>query len=422
MANVISSFLVGVGFDYDQKGADEIGSGIDRVKSKALQLGAVVAGSFGIKALTADFAQSRDQLGKFAEVFGVGAEDVQAFGNALASEGGTLESFMSQLQGIERLRAGLIVGDAGFIAQAGRAGIDTTGIEAATTATEAYLALADQFAGLSQQQRLNAASALGLDEASIRLLSKGRTEVEEIVERFRKIRPVTDEMTDATARFNRQWLELTQNTGGFADQVSVPLIREINDITASMNSWIGANRNLINSNINDFLEPFEGNLVAIATAATLLGAGGALGVLSGMARFIPLIGVGLASVASGAAAVTAVGAAAAGGVAVGTLINEQLSEDTKVDIGRGVAQILALFGSDRAQEALDVEFRAGGFSEGFSAIPGTAERIQRQDAARMQNINVTLQLDGQMLDNRTIRVVDGMAQTAIDDLASSTGG
>ena len=422
MANVISSFLVGVGFDYDTKGAEEIGSGIDRVKSKALQLGAVVAGSFGIKTLTADFAQSRDQLGKFAEVFGVGAEDVQAFGNALASEGGTLESFMSQLQGIERLRAGLIVGDAGFIAQAGRAGIDTTGIEAATTATEAYLALANQFAGLSQQQRLNAAGALGLDEASIRLLSKGRTEVEEIVERFRRIRPVTDEMTDATARFNRQWLELTQNTGGFADQVSVPLIREINDITASMNSWIGANRELISSNINEFLDPLEGNLVAIATAATLLGAGGALGVLSGMARFIPLIGAGLASVAAGAAAVTAVGAAAAGGVAIGTLINEQLSEDTQVDIGRGIAQIMALFGSDRAQEALDVEFRAGGFSEGFRAIPGTAERLQRQGAPQAQNINVTLQLDGQMLDNRTIRVVDGMAQTAIDDLASSTGG
>ena len=62
MSKVISSILVGLGFDYDKKGAQEIESGIGSIKSKALQLGAVVAGGFGLKSLTADFASSRDML------------------------------------------------------------------------------------------------------------------------------------------------------------------------------------------------------------------------------------------------------------------------------------------------------------------------------------------------------------------------
>ena len=73
MSNVISSFLVGIGFDYDKKSAKQIEGGIDTIKSKALQLGAVVAGGFGLKSLTADFASSADMLGKFSQVFGVNA-------------------------------------------------------------------------------------------------------------------------------------------------------------------------------------------------------------------------------------------------------------------------------------------------------------------------------------------------------------
>ena len=101
MAKVISSLLVGLGFDVDQKGAKEFEGSIDSVKSKALQLGSVVAGGFGLKALTADFASSRDMLGKFADTFGVLPNDVMAFGNALATEQGSLEGFMSQLENLE---------------------------------------------------------------------------------------------------------------------------------------------------------------------------------------------------------------------------------------------------------------------------------------------------------------------------------
>ena len=185
MSNVISSFLVGIGFDYDKKSAKQIEGGIDTIKSKALQLGAVVAGGFGLKSLTSDFASSADMLGKFSQVFGVNANEIQAFGNALATEGGTLESFMNQIESIERARARIRVGDVGFFAPAGKAGLDPNVIANANNATDAYLALADSFRSMNNQQRINAAEALGLDESSIRLLSQGRDAVEGLVSKYR---------------------------------------------------------------------------------------------------------------------------------------------------------------------------------------------------------------------------------------------
>lgn len=379
MPNVISSFLVGVGFDYDKKGADEIGSGIDGIKSKALQLGAVVAGAFGIKALTVDFAQGRDELGKFADVFGGTATDIQAIGTALATEGGSLESFMGQLENLERLRAGLLVGDAGFIAQAGKAGIDTTGLIEATTSIEAFLDLADQFAGMTRQERLNAASALGLDRASILLLSKGREEVETIVSKFRDIRPVTDEMTESAAEFNRQWIELNENAQGFADILSAKILPIVNDVGENINNWFGDERSGIRkfiSNVADLL------LISQDPAA--------LSEKTGIPEFL--------------------------------LLSPDKQLDRFIDRGEELGTPLGGATFDAVQAIKEFFSTSDGPVGGIQFDRPAAVPPMSQSQPTQQNINLTLQLDGQVLDKRTVRVVDGMAQTAIDDLTSSTGG
>lgn len=244
MAKTISNLLVGIGFDLDKKSTDNVSSGIDSIKSKALKLGSIVAGAFGIKALTADFADAKDDLGKFAEVFGSTADNINAFGAALRLEGGTLQGFMSQLANLEKFRAGLAVGDAGFIAAAGRAGLDTQALIEAKNATEGYLTLANQFQRMTRQQRINAADALGLDEASIRLLSKGRKGIEKVVEQQRRLRPITLDMTEEAAKFNDNTQMLLDNMGAVADKFSLILMPSINEALESVNEWFDKNRDL----------------------------------------------------------------------------------------------------------------------------------------------------------------------------------
>jgi hypothetical protein len=396
MSNVISSFLVGIGFDYDKKSAKQIESGIDTIKSKALQLGAVVAGGFGIKSLTSDFAANADMLGKFAQVFGVNASEIQAFGNALATEGGSLESFMGQIESLERARARIRVGDVGFFAPAGKAGLDPNVIAKANSATEAYLGLADAFRGMNTQQRINAAEALGLDEASIRLLSQGRDAVEGLVSKYQTIRPLTGDMTGDAAEFNRQWVEAKANVSGFADAISRELLPVINDITKSVNSWFNDER----------MSKIE--TIAGLTRATL---GGGTPEQNAKSTGLPdwLFTTDLTST----------------GEALGLpkWMTQPIGDFDIFNKGTAYDEPSMYFNEPTRQ--VDSIIPTGQFmapNPYYNEPSSRQSPPSSQQSTTNQRIDVSLNLDGQVIDRKVIKVVNGMTQTAIEDITSNTGG
>lgn len=79
MASVLSSFLVGIGWDTQDfdKGTKNIERSLGGVKTTALQVGAALTGAFGAKALTVDFAKRTDTISQFSAALGVAASDVQ---------------------------------------------------------------------------------------------------------------------------------------------------------------------------------------------------------------------------------------------------------------------------------------------------------------------------------------------------------
>lgn len=401
MSNVISSFLVGIGFDFDRESAQQIESGIDSIKSKALQLGSVVAGAFGLRELTFGFAQSADTLGKFGQTFGVSANDVQAFGNALATQGGSLEGFMSQIESLERARARIRVGDVGFFAPAGKAGIDPNAIANANSATEAYLGLADSFARMNVQERINAAEALGLDEASIRLLSQGRDAVEGLVSKYRSIRPLTGDMTSEAAEFTKQWVEAKANVGSFADAISKELLPVINDITKSVNSWFNDER----------LSKIEA--LAGLTRAAL---GGGTAEQNAQSTGLPswlfttdLNGTGKALGLPSWLTTPVTGNDAIDWFKGWDIFNKGTLYETTNPYMQQI--------EEPAPEWLYRQTPASPLMPEDQPPP-----MSQRSSSSTQNINVSLNLDGAVIDRRVVRVVDGMAQTAMDDISSSTRG
>lgn len=261
----IKNLLVGIGFDVDKESMGKANGSIALIGKRALAMGGLLAGAFGASTKAAsDFAETVDPIAKFAEIMGLLPGDVQAMGNALRTEGGTLDGMISQLRSIEELRAGLLTGDAGWLEAAGKAGINQDSIIEATNAIEAYIALADQFADMSQDDRLNASKALGLDDASIRLLSQGEKHVRDMRDHFKEIRPITKEMAENAKKQNDEWLELTQNLGGFYDRVANEITGATSDALESMNDWIDKNRSgikgFIDSEMNSW--KFIGDLLS----------------------------------------------------------------------------------------------------------------------------------------------------------------
>ena len=390
MANTISNFLIGVGFQYDTQGAQEIESGIDKIGKKALQAGAVLAGAFGIKKLTSNFADAKDSLNTFATSIGETADNVFAVGNAFESQGGQIDVFMGQLESLEKLRAGFATGvSASQLAELERANIDTKPIIEATTATQAYIALANQFAAMNQQQRLNAASVLGFDAVSIKLLSQGEDTVLSLVEKFRNIRPITEDMTDNAREFNEEVHEASQNVGSLADAFANQLLPVLSDVLALFNEIFDEDRNKVIK------------LVKVAAeVATGTGDPKKISNETGLPEFF-VKDVGLFNDDPEA--------------------NTLLNDIKNSKLVQGALEIIAFeLNGDVAADSLAPQV-SHGVSEQIKAssvAPQAPQAPQQSD----QNITVNMNLDGNVIDSRTIKVLNGQAQVAIDDLQSSTGG
>jgi hypothetical protein len=360
---------------------------------------------------------------RFADIYSVSAEGVRALGSALEESGGSLEGAMSTLSGLERLRAALLTGDANIFASMGIAQGDAAAIIDAKDALQAYKLVADQMSMATPQQRINIANAAGLSEADMTLMNKGSGEISRLISKYSEIRPLTSQMARDAREFNNQLTEAKATLFSISDQVSEDVLPFFTNNLKALNELIAKNKGFVNEN------------ASMATGvATVAGATG----LAGAAYAITQAGLVAAATAAATAAVTAVAmtAAAAAGYAAGTLISQNLSPETNTDIGRGITQIMALFGDEPSQKLLQAEGYnpqasrvpviptlnydqppgSPSFMTGLNSIPSRSKSVQPQ------NINVTLELDGTVIDRKIIKVVDGMAQTAIDDVASSNGG
>lgn len=383
MASTLTNFLIGIGLSTDEfeRGEKRVVSGIGSMRSQILQLGAVAGSAFGLNALTMGFANATDEVGKFTQVFGGTVEDIRAFGQALEQEGGSLDSFMSQIENLERMRAMTPAQIGGLFQEAGIRGVDPSVILNAESATDAYLELANVLERLPRQQRLPVADVFGLDEASIRLLSRGRDEVEELIDRQREIRPLTEQMTEAAAEYNRQWRELKNNIAGVADEVSMKLVPAMSDAFSFGNEFFNLWR--------------EGLTLGEIGAET--GAGGRL---SAEATF----GAGAAWMDQ----------------PIGELISDATQDNPWL----------------RALIPAGLQFDAGNLFSGDSGAMPTfsdsrteniaRDMLERQRAASQPqvtvNADIIVEMDGQQFDARIKTINEQTYTEALDEITTSTGG
>lgn len=423
MAEVINSFLVGIGYQYDGKGEKDVTSGLDGIKSKALQMGAVLgAGAAAAGFLATNFAESTDDLGKFAQFLDLSANNVNGLGLAVKENGGSLEGLKGQLIGLEKIRAEGLTGKFGFYENAALAGINAGAVTGAKNSLEAYLALGDQVRNMNSRQRQNAASVLGLDQASMLLLMKGTNGARELMERYQKISPITEEMTGKSAEYNDQLLLLTTNISGFSNKIANSFLGPMTEAVAGMNEWVDVNREFINTNIEDTIDGVSESMVGLASAGAVITGGGLLMGLASMSKSIPLIGAGLAAVAGAAGTLALLSGAAAAGYYTGGVIYDNLDNDSKNWIVDNIAQLEALFGDERAlnylrynnpQYAAEVD----GIHNVFSGEP-----LSRTNTRRVQPIIVNNIMDGKVFERKIMDVNERQNEQTFEELKSPSDG
>ena len=424
MSSVLTSFLVGIGWDtsgFDQ-GTKHIESSMGSVKSSVLQTAASIGTLTALTGAGLKFAKSTSEIDNFTRSIGVGRSDLLAFGGALQGMGGDADSAMGILTSLEQKRASILTGDTGWIPTAARAGINTDDILQASDSLDAVLRLSDQFKNLSAQQRLNAADALGFDPATVAFLSQGRDVVEATLNQYRGARPLVDGLTEASRDLTQEWSRLEALAGGIGDKVQSKLIPAITQATTVVTEFLNANKQAIDAGIEKYGTP--DNIEAAGVAAAGAGVSTAGAVAGSLLQRFGLTGTG---------SLVAGGARLAGGAGIAYGVSDIASRfaDEQLQQIPGYQELDAAF-TRKAYDVTGWDLSRGNVYEGIareSLFPDMSTWMSggfgmQATPARPQpttiNVNATLEMDGKVLADKVLSVVSDSNQAALDDLQSTT--
>ena len=297
----ITEFVVGLGLDSDnfKKGmASAIGQ-VGSFKSTVLQAGAAVAGAFGAKALTIDFAKQNDQLRQMAQYLGMSSDGLYGLSQAARTYGADISEMSSLLQGFNQAKAGMAVGEIGIFQDLAEAGIAIDPLTKAKDAGEMVIKLSEQFEHLNHTQRVNVAKVLGISPQMLDLLSRGRGEVEQLAKKFEGIRPHTKEYEESSRKLNAQLVLLDENVGSVADKLGNTFTKTLGEVVSQTNAWIDANRDVINSGVDGFCDTLAENINAVAIAVGGLAAAGTVATIGQLAKGLGSAGAAASALAAG---------------------------------------------------------------------------------------------------------------------------
>ena len=198
-------------------------------------LGAVAAG-LSLGAVTSQYLQQADAIGKMADSIGVDMEELQAWGEAAARAGGSAQGFQASLQNMNRMlqmTASTGKGPAAIaLEQFGIKATDASG--KARDSFEILRDLAGAMEGMDKQKAMGFGQRLGLDRGTIMLLQSGKVAVDDLIRRQKDLGVYTKEDAEISAKANDAIADLGQVMKASAAIVMRMIVPAITWVTDKM--------------------------------------------------------------------------------------------------------------------------------------------------------------------------------------------
>ena len=464
MATTIENFLIGIGLEYDKSGEKQSLAAIGSIKSKALQLAAVMGGAFGAKKLTFDAAESAASLSRMSKALGISQKSITAFGSAIQQEGGSLGESIGLLQTFTQLQDDLQKNlRPEIFGELSRIGVDAnlvTSIKNAENAEKAIASVIQAIQGLSPETQRKALSVIGADSQALLLTAqKGIKNYENVVsEAVGRLKTDAD-LGAQSEKFNVELLKFNETIGSISREISMELIPPITQVISGMTGWIDANREFISSGIESTTKVVGENIKAIGIGLGVLGAAATLKSVStvfGVVKSIGSIGKGgaggggLCCPGEGGKGVDAPdgkkgkggkvgkigkvlgGLAIAGAVfevvnlagdALTSIHEERVMEDAKASqfgvfdpSNRPASEFAPSRGAMNTDSSTSTNGVTAPIGSGASVAPSN-QRVNQPIT-----INATLEVDGEVLARKTINAMEFDNTKTLSELSTSTGG
>lgn len=170
-ADTIKDFLVSLGFDIDQAGANKFEAVLKGVTANVLKVGAVVEGAaLSIVGFTTQIANGLDKIYWASQRTGASVQGIKALGYAASQTGASAESAMSSLEGL----AGFMRSNPGAEGFLNRLGVQTRDASGKMRDTVAiFTGVGQKLNNMPYYRAKQYAQMLGIDENTLMAMRRG---------------------------------------------------------------------------------------------------------------------------------------------------------------------------------------------------------------------------------------------------------
>ncbi|EKM0480111.1 transglycosylase SLT domain-containing protein [Escherichia coli] len=170
-ADTIKDFLVSLGFDIDQAGANKFEAVLKGVTANVLKVGSVVEGAaLSIVGFTTQIANGLDKIYWASQRTGASVQGIKALGYAASQTGASAESVMSSLEGL----AGFMRSNPGAEGFLNRLGVQTRDASGKMRDTAAiFTGVGQKLNNMPYYRAKQYAQMLGIDENTLMAMRRG---------------------------------------------------------------------------------------------------------------------------------------------------------------------------------------------------------------------------------------------------------
>lgn len=282
MANVITQFLIGIGYQYDDKGERAAKAGMEAIKSSTLAIGSTLAAAaIGAGAKVDQLAEKSRKLQDQLYRTNTPTTWAQGYGVALTELGGSADDAVGRITGLEQKLAALKMGDRSFVDSLGVAGFDAGDLAQAKDAQDFITRAADQFSKATHTQQVNMANVLGLTDAEFKLWQQGGTYVDEHSKKLAEQIGYTESLNQKQYEYSQSWVQLNLEMDKAGNTISNIMLPGMTELVKKANEYTGALNKFAQENPETTKNIIEGG-AAVGIGAAILTGGKVLSKLPGL--------------------------------------------------------------------------------------------------------------------------------------------
>lgn len=294
MATIIDSLLVKLGLDSSEfdakkskvdKGLKDTGAEAEKTGSKLKKSGkdgadsfenvaksaakflALIGGTMAVKRFIENQIEANAALDRFTQNLDQSANSISAWSNAAELAGGSAEGLQGTMDMLSKSQTELqLTGQSSLIPYFSALGMslaDTQG--KARPVNDLMLDLSDRFSKMDRTTANNMGRMMGIDQGTMQLLLKGRSEVELMIARQKEYGAVTKQQAEEASRLRNAMVASRQSFEAFGRELlsaATPALEKMFAIFADFGAWIRENKEFVQT----FLTIIAVGLAGIAAA------------------------------------------------------------------------------------------------------------------------------------------------------------